>query len=41
MATRQLLKCYGNNSAAEVEKVAAEENLVAAEDGVCEAGRNG
>lgn len=35
VATRQLLKCCGNNSAAEVEKVAAEENLVAAEDGVC------
>lgn len=35
VATRQLLKCCENNSAAEVEKVAAAEDLLAAEDGVC------
>lgn len=41
VATRQLLKCCENNGAGEVEKVAAAEDLLAAEDGVCRQGRSG
>lgn len=41
VATRQLLQCCENNSTAEAEKVAAEENKVAAEDGVCRQGGTG
>lgn len=39
VATRQLLKCCENNGAAEVEKVAAAENVLAAEGGVWRQGR--